>query len=86
MKKYNIEHVRKFTSPPPARRQEGRRIYLQFVIIRVRGGETRRRTAYKNPWARWLRWAAIVAISVVVSVSVVPGGWVAGRWPKMLNE
>ena len=44
-------------------------------------GGTRRRTAYKNPWARWLRWAAIVAVSVVsVSVVAVPGGWVAGGW------
>ena len=52
-------------------------IYI-YIYIRVRGGRSRRRTAYKNPWARWLMWAAIVAVSVVVSV--VPGGWVAGGW------
>ena len=51
---------------------------------RVKGGGTRRRTAYENPWARWLRWAAMIAVSMV-SVSV-SHGWVAGRWPKILNE
>ena len=49
-------------------------------------GRSCRRTAYKNPWARWLLWAAIVAVSVVsvVSVSVVHGGWVAGGWLQKL--